>query len=174
MFSCNFSSRLERNEMFSRSSGDYLTFLLFSMATINLASLLLPFPAPFLGSSLSFAIIYYWSKREPFARMVYWGFTIQASQFPFYLLGFSFLMGNSIWLDVLGLLSGHLFYFLREVVPAEYNRTLIFTPTWLHKAAAFISDKLGPAGAAAAAQQAAAQQQRDNRGVFQGRAYRLG
>jgi len=40
-------------------------------------------------------------------------------------------MGGNIWMDLIGLAAGHIYYFLKEVVPAEYGYTLIKTPHFL-------------------------------------------
>ena len=42
-----------------------------------------------------------------------WGFRVQAYQLPFALIIMNVLMGGSIWGDVMGLFTGHLYHFLR-------------------------------------------------------------
>ena len=49
----------------------------------------------FLGSSLSFMMVYLWARRNPFVRMSFLGlFTFTAPYLPWVLLGFSFLLGH--------------------------------------------------------------------------------
>merc|ERR1719424_2244267 len=84
-----------------------------------------------LGPSLVFAILYYWSRREPYAMLNFFSFTIKGYQFPFALVFFQLLIGGNIWVDLLGLASGHIYYFIKEVVPQEYGHTLIKTPGFL-------------------------------------------
>lgn len=131
-FFSSFSSKLEANEIFAQP-GDYLFFLLTQILLLDVISLVLAWPSgfPMLGPSLVFAILYYWSRREPYAQMSYFSFAIKGYQFPFAMLFFHLLMGGNIWMDLLGLASGHIYYFLKEVVPAEYGRTLIKTPSFL-------------------------------------------
>lgn len=131
-FWCSFSSKLEQNEIF-RQPGDYLFFLLVQILLIDALSLVLAWPTglPMLGPSLIFAVIYYWSRREPYASLSFFSFSIKGYQFPFCLLLFQLLIGGSIWGDMVGLASGHIFYFLAEVVPQEYGRRLIKTPSFL-------------------------------------------
>lgn len=131
-FFSSFSSKLEQNEIFTRP-GDYLFFLLVQILLLCVLSLALAWPTglPMLGPSLTFAIIYYWSRREPYAMLSFFSFAIKGYQFPFCLIFFQMLIGGSIWGDVLGLAAGHIYYFLAEVVPQEYGRTLIKTPNFL-------------------------------------------
>merc|ERR1719222_387525 len=128
-FFTSFSSKLEANEIFARP-GDHLFFLLCQVLLLDVLSLVLAWPVgfPMLGTSLVFAILYYWSRREPYAMLSFWGFSIKGYQFPFALVFFQLLIGGNIWMDLLGLASGHIYYFLKEVVPAEYGYDMIKTP----------------------------------------------
>lgn len=135
----DFSTKLENNDLFRRNPGDYLQFLLFQMTTICAVSTLLSWPrgSPFNGRSLVFAIVYYWSRREPYGQVVYWGFLIAAHQLPWAMLVLEFLMGGSLKASLVGAFTGHLFYFLREVLPAEKGIDLISKPLWIVDEAAF-------------------------------------
>lgn len=131
-FFSSFSSKLESNEIFAKP-GDYLFFLITQIISLDLISMILAWPVGFpnLGSALVFAILYYWSRREPYANLSFFSFSIKGYQFPFALVAFQLLMGGNVWMDLMGLASGHIYYFLAEVVPAEYGRTLIKTPGFL-------------------------------------------
>merc|ERR1719329_424836 len=131
-FFSSFSSKLEQNEIFVQP-GDYVFFMFTVIIFLDAISLILQWPTgmPTLGPSLVVAILYYWSRREPYAQLSFFSFSIKGYQFPFCLVFFQLLMGGSIWADLLGLASGHIYYFLKEVVPAEYGYNLIQTPTFL-------------------------------------------
>lgn len=132
-FFSSYGSKLESNEIFAQP-GDYLFFLITVIIFLDAISLILAWPTgmPTLGPSLVFAIIYYWSRREPYAQLSFFSFGIKGYQFPFALMFFQMLMGGSIWGDLMGLAAGHLYYFLRDVVPQEYGRTLIRTPQFMN------------------------------------------
>ncbi len=67
----------------------------------------------FLGSSLTFMMVYIWARRNPFVRMSFLGlFTFTAPYLPWVLLGFSFVLGNDAMVDSLGIAIGHLYYFV--------------------------------------------------------------
>mmetsp|Transcript_27878 Transcript_27878/g.42241 ORF Transcript_27878/g.42241 Transcript_27878/m.42241 type:complete len:258 (-) Transcript_27878:133-906(-) len=131
-FFTSFSSKLEQNEIFNQP-GDYLFFFIVIILLLDVVSLVLSWPGglPMLGPSFVFAILYYWSRREPYANLSFFSFTIKGYQFPFALIFFQLLIGGNIWMDLLGLAAGHIFYFLKEVVPATYGYTLVKTPSIL-------------------------------------------
>lgn len=87
----------------------------------------------FLGPALVFMTIYVWSRKDPHRPVVFWGFNFEAWHFPFVLLVVGLLMGSNIVLDILGILVGHLFHFLKDVVPIVYTngRSVLNTPEWL-------------------------------------------
>nr|AHL28475.1 Der1 [Chromera velia] len=174
-FLCHFSTRLENNEVFKQEPGDYLFFILIQMLTLDVLSLVLEWPRgmPVLGPSLSFAIIYYWSKREPFSYLSYWGFSLQSYQFPFALMFLNILMGGSVWTDLLGLASGHLYYFVKEILPGQYDISFISTPGFLHSAVQTVAEKVQPRGNVIRMQPQQAQAQAGG-GFFGGRGHRLG
>jgi hypothetical protein len=43
----------------------------------------------------------------------------QAPYLPWVLLGFSVLLGNAIWVDLMGMAVGHTYYFVEDVFPNQ-------------------------------------------------------
>lgn len=95
----------------------------------------------FLGHPLSFMMVYLWS-REPEninMRMGFFGVIIfDAPYLPWVLLIFSLVFGNPIEMDLLGIVVGHLYYFLQYVYPKvaalrgwQIRRVLV-TPSIMH------------------------------------------
>mmetsp|Transcript_1523 Transcript_1523/g.3307 ORF Transcript_1523/g.3307 Transcript_1523/m.3307 type:complete len:239 (-) Transcript_1523:489-1205(-) len=73
----------------------------------------------FLGSSLSFMMVYVWGRRNEDMRMSFLGvFTFNAPYLPWVMLAFSMLLGHSVTIDAIGILVGHTYYFLEYVYPA--------------------------------------------------------
>ena len=87
---------------------------------------------PFLASALSFVLLYVWSRKSPYIDVTFWGFQFKAWHLPFVLLLFTFIMGNSPVLDIFGILVGHLYHFLMDIVPRVYNKNLIACPQVLY------------------------------------------
>lgn len=93
----------------------------------------------FFGSALSFMMVYVWARRNPHARMNFLGvFQFSAPYLPWVLLGFSALVGQSLITDILGIIVGHLYYFLEDVWVALAAargwrcRRVLHTPRILH------------------------------------------
>lgn len=128
-----FCSSLERNSIFDSSPGAYLYFVIFQMLSLSLLSI--PFfrahGFPFLAHSLLSAIIYYWSRRDMWSQVSVYFFTVKAYQLPFAILIANLLMGSSIWIDVMGIISGHVYYVLRETLPEKGYPFLLRTPAIL-------------------------------------------
>lgn len=84
-----------------------------------------------MGQSLSFAILYLWSKRNPEAPTNIWGFSFKGAQLPWALMAFSVLTGSSPVMYLVGVFVGHCYYFLVEVLPLSQDKTYLTTPDWL-------------------------------------------
>lgn len=74
----------------------------------------------FLGQAFTIMLVYVWSRRNPFIRMNFFGLlNFQAPYLPWVLLGFSVILGNTIWVDLMGMAVGHIYYFLEDVFPNQ-------------------------------------------------------
>lgn len=64
---------------------------------------------PFLGSPLSFSLVYIWARRNPSVRLSFLGlFVFAAPYLPWVLLGFSLVINSSVPKDdLLGVVIGH-------------------------------------------------------------------
>ncbi|RAL39487.1 hypothetical protein DM860_003020 [Cuscuta australis] len=86
----------------------------------------------FLSNSLTFMMVYVWSKQNPYIHMSFLGlFTFTAAYLPWVLLGFSVLVGASAWVDLLGMIAGHAYYFLEDVYPQMTGRRPLRTPAFI-------------------------------------------
>ena len=139
---CSFSQRYE-GEPYNTGAGggtaDYIFALMFGMAaifvTFPLMGMLMPV-MPLFARTLTFFVIYVWSKRHPTAPASIWGVEMKAIHLPFAYVVLSVLMGNP-YSDLLhGIAIGHLYYFLVDVVPIVYQKDVLHTPQ-------FLIDRLG-------------------------------
>ncbi|KAL1140539.1 hypothetical protein AAG570_000469 [Ranatra chinensis] len=74
----------------------------------------------FLGQAFTLMLVYVWSRRNPLIRMNFFGLlNFQAPYLPWVLLGFSVLLGNTVWVDLMGMAVGHTYYFLEDVFPNQ-------------------------------------------------------
>lgn len=93
----------------------------------------------FLGSALTFMMVYVWGRRNEHVKMSFLGFfSFHAPYLPWVMLTFSVLLGNSVTTDLMGILVGHCYFFLEYVYPvlAEVRgwrlRKIMEPPAILH------------------------------------------
>ena len=98
---------------------------------------------PLFTRTLVYAILYLWSRRNPNARINLNFIPVQGRYLPFAYIGFSLALGNRLNELIHGIVVGHLYYYLVEVVPTVLNRRILTTPRLL------VDLFGGPAGGAA-------------------------
>ncbi|KAG6419038.1 hypothetical protein SASPL_121246 [Salvia splendens] len=196
-FLARYCKLLEENSFRGRTA-DFFYMLLFGATVLTGIVLLggmIPYVSAsfakiiFLSNSLTFMMVYVWSKQNPFIHMSFLGlFTFTAAYLPWWvklcvyccdasvpvpsflitidcvetlavisshllytldelhymqkdilqyltiacfnivLLGFSVLVGASAWVDLLGMIAGHAYYFLEDVYPRMTGRRPLRTP----------------------------------------------
>ncbi|CAD5177761.1 derlin-2.2-like [Musa acuminata AAA Group] len=141
-FLARYCKLLEDNSFRGRTA-DFFFMLLFGATVLTgivLIGGMIPYVSEtfakffFLSNSLTFMMVYVWSKHNPFIPMSFLGlFTFTAAYLPWVLLGFSVLVGSNAWVDLLGMIAGHTYYFLEDVYPQMTGRRLLKTP-WFIKA----------------------------------------
>ncbi|KAI3741050.1 hypothetical protein L1987_58717 [Smallanthus sonchifolius] len=131
---------LEENSFRGRTA-DFFYMLLFG-ATVLTTTVLVGGTIPylsvsfanifFLSYSLTFMMVYVWCKQNPLIHMSLLGiFTFTAAYLPWILLSFSVLVGGSLWVDLLGMIAGHAYYFLEDVYPKMTGRRPLKTPSFI-------------------------------------------
>jgi Derlin-2/3 len=129
----NYGGALERSKYSFNEVPTYLFLMLFSATSLVLISLLIkPLGLMLLADPFIFTLIYIWSKSFPTERVSILGlFQVQAFYLPFAFAGITVIMGGSPIPDIVGIVVGHVFYYLMEIYPFQYNRRLIQTPQFL-------------------------------------------
>ncbi|KAK9814204.1 hypothetical protein WJX72_002204 [[Myrmecia] bisecta] len=111
---------------------DYIFMLLVGMVSMLAATFIPFFNSPFLASPLVFMLLYVWSREFPTNNVSIWGlFNVQAFYLPFCFLGLNVMLGGNWVADLLGILAGHLYYFLKVLHPAAGGQDLLKTPAFL-------------------------------------------
>lgn len=114
-FQVRYSRLLEEGDFRGRTA-NYVLMLLFGVMCISLVAVYTH--VHFLGSALTFMMVYVWGRRNEDVRMSFLGFfTFNAPYLPWVMLGFSVLIGNGITMDLIGIIVGHTYYFLEFVYP---------------------------------------------------------
>ena len=127
--------RLLEEGSFRGRTADFLLFLIFGGSIMCCVAPFINTP-PFLGSSLAFMMVYVWGRRNELVRMSFLGlFQFHAPYLPWVLLGFSVLLGNSPAVDLMGIATGHVYFYLEDVFPhtaTGRGRKVLHTPRVLH------------------------------------------
>eukprot|EP00536_Pseudo-nitzschia_multiseries_P017985 jgi/Psemu1/293290/fgenesh1_pg.2009_\ len=154
-----FSKQYESGGPFNTGAGggtaDYAFCILFGVISMLVTYPLLLgmgfFLPPIFAKNLIYYVLYVWSKRHPTNQANIWGFPIQAMYLPFAYLALTVFMGNP-YLDMLhGLVIGHLYYFVVDVMPAVYGKDFLHTPVFLIDYFGYGEYQAPPPAAAAAA-----------------------
>lgn len=84
----------------------------------------------FLAPSFSFMILYVWSKHNVGVQMSFLGlFTFTAPYLPWVILSITYLFyQHGLIVDVIGVIVGHIYYYLHDVYPEISGRNLLKTP----------------------------------------------
>ena len=115
-FLVRYSRLLEEGEHFRGRTANYIVMLLFGILNISLVATYTN--VHFLGSALTFMMVYVWGRRNPDVKMSFLGFfTFNAPYLPWVMLGFSTLLGNGTTMDLIGIVVGHTYFFLEFIFP---------------------------------------------------------
>lgn len=133
-----FSKQYEAGGPFNTGAGggtaDYAFCLLLGAGAMLLTWPLLvgffPLP-PIFCRNMIYYVLYIWSKRNPTAQANIWGFPMAAVYLPFAYLAMTVFMGNPYMDMIHGIIVGHIYYFLVDVVPMVYGKDIMRTPQFL-------------------------------------------
>jgi len=166
MFLLRYGQSLEQ-ETFAGRTADYVFFLLFGCTILLVVGFFMSLPI--LGMAMIMMLIYLWSRKNPNITMSFlFGIQFQSFYFPWVLVGFNVLMGGFPMVELLGIIVGHLYYFLEDIYPRTGGVQLLKTPQFMYN---LFPPAFGT-GYQAPQQQQTQQQQR--RGHDWGRGHSLG
>ncbi|KAM1072700.1 hypothetical protein FF1_017930 [Malus domestica] len=119
---------------FDRRTADFLWMMVFGATTLLVLSAIPIFYSPFLGVSLVFMLVYVWSREFPNANVNIYGLVqLKAFYLPWAMLALDVIFGSPIMPDLLGIIAGHLFYFLTVLHPLAGGKNILQTPRWVRK-----------------------------------------
>lgn len=138
-----YSKQLEIGVFFGRPA-NYAWFLTFVAMFILVLSTL--FSSLINGGGLLIAVIHLWGRHATNVTVSLYGFIqIPAKYLSLAMIGLDLIIGGRIATsDALGLLGGHLYYFLDSIYPATPDgKQLIFVPQWFENFVVRIQNFLG-------------------------------
>ncbi|KAM7515495.1 hypothetical protein LguiA_005078 [Lonicera macranthoides] len=119
---------------FQRRTADFLWMMIFGALTLLVLSAIPMLWSPFLGVSLVFMLLYVWSREFPNANISIYGLvTLKAFYLPWAMLALDVIFGSPIMPDLMGIIAGHLYYFLTVLHPLAGGKNILKTPMWVHK-----------------------------------------
>uniref|UniRef100_A0A5B6YV94 Derlin n=1 Tax=Davidia involucrata TaxID=16924 RepID=A0A5B6YV94_DAVIN len=119
---------------FQRRTADFLWMMIFGAASLLVLSAIPFLWSPFLGISLVFMLLYVWSREFPNANINIYGLvTLKAFYLPWAMLALDVIFGSPFLPDLLGIIAGHLYYFLTVLHPLAGGKNILRTPMWVHK-----------------------------------------
>jgi Derlin-2/3 len=116
-FFSRYSKALE-SYSFQGKKEDYLSLFFFGNSVLLMLKLFVP-EAQFLGPALTNMIVYLWSKKNAQQQINLINILhIRGSSLPLILLFSSLLLKQkTLKLDIMGIIAGHIYYYMEEVYP---------------------------------------------------------
>jgi derlin-1 len=116
---------------YRQSPSDYLFLLIFNWFCCATFGLL--FDLPLLMEPMVLSVLYIWCQLNKEVIVTFWfGSRFKAMYLPWVLLAFNMLMSQGSLASILGIVVGHLYYFLKYVYPQELGGTsFLNTPGFL-------------------------------------------
>lgn len=128
---------LERGP-FDKRTADYVWMLIFGALSLLVMAAIPYCWTPFMGSSLVFMIVYIWSREFPNARInIYGVVSLKGFYLPWAMLALNLIFGDLLMPDILGMVAGHLYYFLTVLHPLAGGKFNLKTPFLIHKLVAY-------------------------------------
>jgi len=126
MFLVRYGQSLEQTT-FNGRTADYVFCLSFGALALLVIGWILHLPL--LAMSLIMMIIYIWSRKNPNINMSFmFGIQFLSFYFPWVLVAFNFLLGGIPIPEIVGIVVGHIYYFLEDIYPLTSGRRLLKTP----------------------------------------------
>ena len=125
-FFARYSSALEKINFQGRRL-EYLYLLLTGNSLLLLMKLFVK-EATFLGPGITFMVVTIWSKKNAQSQINLFNLiTIKGSHLPLVLLFFNWLMRQkTIKLDIMGMIAGHIYFYLEEIYPRMNGGQKVF------------------------------------------------
>ncbi|KAF6136522.1 hypothetical protein GIB67_035081 [Kingdonia uniflora] len=79
-------------------------------------------------------LLYVWSREFPTAQVNIYGLmSLKTFYLPWAMLALDVIFGLPIMPNLLGIMAGHLYYFLTVLYPLSNEKHILKTPNWMHK-----------------------------------------
>jgi len=117
-------------QTYTFNPADFVFMLMFGATVLATISLAIPSIGMFFNASpMIFMMLYVYSRNYPDNRTSIMGlFQLQTFYLPFAFLGLTVIQGGDPIPDILGIVTGHLWWYLMDLYPRQSGRVLLQTP----------------------------------------------
>lgn len=139
MWLVQYGTQLESGVVFGGRTADYAWMYVFAMITMLVLRLVPLWGYGVMGWPFVTMIVYLWSRYNATAQVSIMGLVkVQGFYLPFAFMAVDAIskpgyLPNGLFLDGLGIVTGHLYYFLREIEPRRSGRNLVQTPMFMKR-----------------------------------------
>lgn len=124
---------LDRNDKdFVGRTADLVWMIFIIIGVLHLVGALLV-GLRLLSFAFSMALVWVWCRRHEDARLSLYMFSFSGTMFPWVMVAFHALLGQSIVDDIIGIIAGHAYYFAADMLPKTHGINLIHTPAFLYR-----------------------------------------
>lgn len=128
----SYSLRLEQGH-FERRTADFTWAIVVIWTVLLIIAYLME--SMIIGQSLVMSVVYLWCSMNPETIVNFWfGMTFQAMYFPWVLTAFAVLTGGSGMAEIVGILAGHVYFFLKIKYPRDFGGPeYLETPEFMYR-----------------------------------------
>ena len=119
-------------EYFKTKKPEFAVLILFNMLTVTLISYLWG-DYMVLNHQFVSSIMYVWCKLQPESVVLIWGYPCQAGMVPWVYVGLNIIMGGDPFKELIGIAAGHLYIYLKVVLPLTKGYNPLKTPRQIVK-----------------------------------------
>lgn len=159
-FLYSYSVRLETG-IFDGRPADYVFMLLFNLTCLVIIGFIAPLML--LMDPMVLSVLYIWCQLNKDTVVTFWfGSQFKAMYLPWVLLAFNLVIGDGGLFELIGILVGHLYFFLMFKYPLDFGGArLLNTPQFLYK---YFPNRRGGTSGFGMSQPNRPQPEEDNRG----------
>ena len=124
--------KLETEAKENKKYADLAVLLAFVIFVIHVITFFLN-QAMFLCMEFIFALIYIDCKRNPEQEVVLYFWKMKNAHLPWAMLLLSVVIGGNVLSDLVGIATGHIYYFIKDLAPVMYGWDILKTPQFLSR-----------------------------------------
>ncbi|CAN6336495.1 unnamed protein product, partial [Urochloa humidicola] len=118
---------------FEKRTADFLWMMIFGAISLLVVSAIPLFEFSFLGIPMVSMLLYVWSREYPNSQINMYGLVqLRSFYLPWAMLALDVIFGSPLLPGLLGIMVGHLYYFLAVLHPLATGKNYLKTPKWVH------------------------------------------